>query len=114
VRFRRFCPVLSVGPRSLPGMAIARFKDLCIDAGDPAPLARFWAGVLGLEATPLDDGDAQVTGPTPGHTIWVNRVPEPKTVKQRAHWDIYTTSLAELEALGAIPVEQFPKWTVMR
>jgi len=28
-------------------MAIARFKDLCLDAGDPARLGAFWAAVLG-------------------------------------------------------------------
>ncbi len=28
-------------------MAIARFKDLCLDAGDPARLGAFWAAVPG-------------------------------------------------------------------
>ena len=28
-------------------MAIAQFKDLCLDADDPARLGVFWAGVLG-------------------------------------------------------------------
>jgi hypothetical protein len=27
-------------------MAIAQFKDLCLDAGDPARLGAFWAAVL--------------------------------------------------------------------
>src|SRR6516165_11469804 len=82
-------------------MAIARFKDLCLDAGDPARLGAFWAAVLGRTWQAQDNGDGLLTGPTPQHTIWVNRVPEPKTVKHRVHLDIYTRDLADLEALGA-------------
>jgi hypothetical protein len=97
-------------------MAMARFKDLCLDAGDPARLGEFWAGVLGRDWKAHDDGDGQLTGPTPGHTIWVNRVPEPKAVKNRVHLDIYARQLADLEALGATVVEPQQgkrRWTVM-
>jgi len=31
-------------------MAIARWKDLCIDARDPAAVGPFWAAALGLRA----------------------------------------------------------------
>ena len=82
-------------------MALATFKDLCIDARDPVLLGDFWAAALGLELHRQDDGDAHLTGPTPQHTIWVNRVPEPKTVKHRVHLDVNAGSVAELEALGA-------------
>jgi hypothetical protein len=61
-------------------------------------------------------GDGLLTGPAPGHTIWINRVPEPKTVKHRVHFDIYARDLAELEALGASVVEAqhgTRGWTVM-
>ncbi len=97
-------------------MAIARFKDLCLDAGDPARVGAFWAAVLGRTWQAQDNGDGLLTGPTPQHTIWVNRVPEPRSVKQRVHLDVYTTDLADLEALGATVVE--PRhgtrtWTVM-
>jgi hypothetical protein len=97
-------------------MAIARFKDLCLDAGDPARLGAFWAAVLGRTWQAQDNGDGLLTGPTPQDTIWVNRVPEPKAVKQRVHLDIYTRDLADLEALGATVVE--PRhgtrtWTVL-
>lgn len=43
-----------------------------------------------------------IEGQTSGHTIWVNRAPEAKTVKNRVHLDIYTRSLEDLEALGAV------------
>ena len=54
--------------------ALATYKDLCVDAVDPARLAAFWAATLGLEPEPLDDGDVVLRGPTPQHTVWVNRV----------------------------------------
>src|SRR3954462_5958683 len=82
-------------------MAIATFKDLCIDAGDPVRLGEFWAGLLALELHQQDNGDTYLTGPTPAHTIWVNRVPEPKTTKHRMHLDVNAASVAEIQALGA-------------
>jgi hypothetical protein len=85
-------------------MAIALFKDLCLDAGDPARLGAFWAAALG-RAWAAQDGDGRLTGPTPQHTIWVNRVPEAKAAKHRVHLDIYARDLADLEALGATIVE---------
>jgi hypothetical protein len=94
-------------------MVIARFKDLCLDAGHVTRFGEFWAAVLDRAWAPKDDGDGVVTGPTPGHTIWVNAVPEPKTAKNRVHLDVHARSLAGLEALGATVVEPFPRWTVM-
>ena len=48
-------------------------------------------------------------------TVWVNRVPEPLSVKQRVHLDIRAESVAEIEALGATMVDPdtFP-WAVMK
>ncbi|HSZ39903.1 MAG TPA: VOC family protein [Trebonia sp.] len=97
-------------------MAIARFKDLCLDANEPGRLGLFWGAVLGRGWEARDDGDGLLTGPTPEHTIWVNQVPEAKTVKQRVHLDVYARELTDLQALGATIVE--PRhgsrtWTVM-
>ena len=97
----------------LRSMTIAWFKDLCLDAVDAARIGEFWAAVLGRAWKPQENGDGELTGPTPGHTIWVNGVPEPKAVKNRVHLDIYARSLADLEALGATVAEPFPRWTVM-
>jgi hypothetical protein len=96
-------------------MAIATYKDLCIDAVDTGLLGRFWADALGLELEPLDDGDAKLTGPTPAHTVWVNAVPEPVTVKQRVHLDIRADNPEAIAALGATVVDRdsFP-WVVMK
>ncbi|MFY0407866.1 VOC family protein [Solicola sp. PLA-1-18] len=97
-------------------MALARYKDLCIDVVDADAGSRFWAGAIGLSARPHDAGDTVVRldGPTPQHGVWVNVVPEPVTVKQRVHLDLHTGSVGELEALGArvLPGWDTP-WTVM-
>lgn len=82
-------------------MALGRWKDLCIDATDPAVLAAFWGGVLGLTIEQLDDGDAVLRGEQPEQTIWINGVPEPRTVKQRVHLDLHVRSVEPLLALGA-------------
>jgi len=97
-------------------MAIAQFKDLSLDANDPARLGVFWAGVLGRTWQAQEDGDGLLTGQTPQHTIWVNRVPEAKTVKNRVHLDIYAADLAGLEAAGATivqPRDGTRNWTVL-
>jgi len=87
-----------------------------MDSGDPARLGAFWAAVLGRTWEAKGDGGGLLTGPTPEHTIWVNRVPETRTVKHRVHLDIYARDLADLEALGSAIVE--PRhgsrtWTIM-
>jgi len=86
-------------------MPIARFKDLCLDAVDPAGLGKFYAAVLGRSWEADADGDGVLRGPTPEHTIWINRVPEARTVKQRVHLDVYAQDLADLAALGATVLE---------
>jgi hypothetical protein len=82
---------------------IATYKDLCIDAVDPVRMGGFWAETLGLTPTRLDDGDLRLDGPTPQHAIWVNRVPEPVTVKQRVHLDVHAGSVEEVLTRGATP-----------
>ncbi len=96
-------------------MAIATYEALCIDAVDSARLGRFWATALGLELELLDDGDAKLSGVTKAHAVWVNAVPEPRTVKQRVHLDIRAGTPGGIEALGATVVdhESFP-WVVMQ
>ena len=95
--------------------ALAAYKDLCVDAVDPARLAAFWAATLGLEPEPLDDGDLVLRGPTPQHTVWVNRVAEPVTVKQRVHLDVHAAVVDDVLALGAEPEDLTSfRWKVVR
>ena len=95
-------------------MALATFKDLCLDARDPVRLGEFWAAALDLELQRHEDGDVHLSGPTPAHTVWVNRVPEPRTAKHRVHLDVNTASVAALERLGAtvLDADSF-RWTLM-
>ena len=80
-------------------MTAVRFKDLCIDAVDPKVEAEFWARALGLQVQSRRN-NWWLTGPSSEHTIWLNKVPEPKTVKNRVHWDVYADP-DELLAAGA-------------
>jgi hypothetical protein len=94
-------------------MAPAAYKDLCLDAVDPLRLGTFWAAVLGLDLADAGEGDAVLRGPSPEHTVWINAVSEPKTVKHRMHLDVHARSVDELLALGATVVDEQPRWTVM-
>jgi hypothetical protein len=71
-------------------MAIARFKDLCIDASDVDAVGSFWRTTLEATAGPdREDGVLRldVPGPKPW-LLWVNPVPEePPPVKTRVHVD---------------------------
>jgi Glyoxalase-like domain len=95
-------------------MSLATYKDFCIDAVDAHRLGEFWGAVLGLSVEHLDDGDAKLTGPTPQHTVWINTVPEPKTVKQRVHVDVWLDAVSDAEALGATVVYELPGWTTLQ
>jgi hypothetical protein len=97
-------------------MVLARFRDLCLDASNAATLGAFWAAVLDRRWEPDGTDDGVLRGPTPQHTVWLNPVPEPKTVKHRAHFDIYARSLDDLIALGATvvrPQGDDRGWTVL-
>jgi hypothetical protein len=95
--------------RSVP---TARYKDLCIDTTNVEISEVFWSQALGLARTGVGD-DSRLIGPAPQHTVWINTVAEPKTVKNRVHIDVHTDSLDTLQALGATVVEHFERWTVL-
>ena len=89
---------------------IARFRDVCLDANDPELVGRFWAAVLGREADVDADGDVRLRRAADGGPgIWVNRVPEPKTVKDRLHLDVTLEpgqEVTDLLRLGATVVTE--------
>lgn len=96
-------------------MPLASYQDLCLDAVDPLLVGRFWAGVLDRELRQREGGLVQLTGRTPQHTLWINPVPEPVSVKQRVHLDVHAASAGDVLALGASPldVDGF-RWQVLR
>ena len=82
----------------------ARFLDLCLDARDQQALADWWCAAMGYQRHGEDRGPDEpvlIVDPTgAGPNIWVNRVPEPRTVKNRMHHDV-TGDTDALLALGA-------------
>jgi len=82
-------------------MALARYKDLCMDAGDAHRLGAFWAAALGRELVDRGDGSVRLEGAGPEQVVWLDPVPEPKAVKHRVHLDVHTRDVADLVAAGA-------------
>src|SRR5258708_40065938 len=84
----------------------ARFKDLCLDASDHQALADWWCAALGYvrwvgESPRPPDWPVPIEDPAgQGPLIWINPVPEPKSVKNRMHLDVVGDK-AELLSLGA-------------
>ncbi|MGW2627783.1 VOC family protein [Streptomyces chattanoogensis] len=93
--------------------APARFKDLAVDAVDHQALADWWCAAIGYVRRPTaDGGERPVRWPVPigdpagvGPLIWVNPVPERKTVKNRMHLDVWGDP-DRLVALGATVIRE--------
>jgi catechol 2,3-dioxygenase-like lactoylglutathione lyase family enzyme len=93
-------------------MATTTFKDLCLDVNDVARSARFWSEVLGLRVE-RRGANVRLVGAEPEHAIWINAVPEVKTVKQRVHLDVHTDAIQRLVAAGATVIDTSQPWTVL-
>ena len=89
--------------------------EMVVDSADPVRIGQWWADVLGVELHNEDGKDWTWLESVPGFPMegWVfGLVPEPKTVKNRLHWDVYG-DVAELEARGATRLWDMPRWTVL-
>jgi predicted enzyme related to lactoylglutathione lyase len=104
-----------------PGVGVT-VAALSVDCADPATLADFWGKVLGRPVSPGPSPDTMVVDaadPAGGPRLFFNKVPEPKTVKNRLHLDLLTEHREEeterLIGLGARPLSEvaFPgvRWT---
>jgi hypothetical protein len=92
----------------------AVIKSVSFDAADALALARFWAAVLGSDVD--EDSTAgkafvEAAG-WGGPNIWFTQVPEPKTAKNRVHFDLRAPGpmddeVARLEGLGAVVLHRF-------
>lgn len=93
-----------------------RLYEIGVDARDPGTIARWWAEVLGAtHGVNEEEGWAwaeDIPG-APFECIVFAGVPEPKTVKNRIHWDVTTDDLALLTDAGATVLQRHPRWTVM-
>jgi hypothetical protein len=110
---------------------MATLKEIVIDSRHPASLARFWAGTLqgyairayddaeiarlaSLGLTPESDPSVMVDGPGP--TLCFQLKLEPKTQRNRLHFDLKVRSreeMARLSALGAKVRDEHEDFTVM-
>jgi hypothetical protein len=93
-----------------------RIYELAIDARDAQQIASWWAEVLGgrIDGDPGCVGVAGVPG-TPFEELVFVDVPEPKTVKNRIHWDVFGSAAALAEAGARVvrePDDEI-RWTVM-
>jgi hypothetical protein len=97
-------------------VSLATLRDVCIDATDPALVGAFWAALLGREPADAGAGDGATPDvvlrenpASPGPTIWVNGVPEPKQGKVRIHLEVDLRAgqqVDEVLALGATVVRE--------
>ena len=96
-----------------------RAYELVVDCAEPEPIARWWADVFGAQVGHDDDDPWWWVEGIPGlpfETFVFVPVPEPKTVKNRIHWDVTTDSVEKLVDAGAT-VLRAPggdnSWTVL-
>jgi Glyoxalase-like domain len=96
-------------------------KTVTWDCGDALVLARFWAAALGSDVDE-DSTSAKAFVEAAGWgapNMWFNQVPEPKSAKNRLHFDLrapadMAAEVARLEALGATVMRRDAAITVMR
>lgn len=88
----------------------ARLTHVVFDCADPEALAVFWMDALGYEKKDGGDTWAEIVDPSGSGTgLFFQRVPEPKTVKNRVHMDLRHDDLpAEIERLRALGAHQAP------
>ena len=92
---------------STAALPLARLRDVCLDANDPAVVGAFWGALLGREVQLEADGAFLRPALDGGPGIWVNCVPEPRTAKDRVHLDVDLEpgrEVGDLLALGATVV----------
>jgi hypothetical protein len=109
---------------------MARLRDIVVDCAYPAALARFWAAALeNYAVAPYDEDELQrlrsigVDDPEDDPTVlviglpglprlWFQKVPEPKTVKNRMHLDLACddadAEVTRLVTLGARVADHQP------
>ena len=91
-----------------------RLMEVVVDARDPEHIARWWAEAFGV---PVHNQGRpywwlkEVPG-MPFDALVFQPVPEPKTVKNRIHWDVYGDP-GEALARGATLLAEHEGWSVL-
>lgn len=111
-----FCAFVQPPERLAP----YRTFELAVDSVDAEATARWWAEVFGVEVENNGEPWWWIRG-APGFPsaavapFWAmvfGNVPEPKTVKNRLHWDVYGDP-ADFLARGATHLWDMPRWTTL-
>lgn len=98
-----------------------RVFEIAVDSVDAEASARWWADVFGVTAETKDGVDwwwftgapgFPSTEVAPFFAMVFGPVPEPKTVKNRMHWDVYG-DVDDFLARGATLLWEMPRWTVL-
>jgi hypothetical protein len=87
-----------------------RVYELAVDSADAETIGAWWADVFGVEVQRQEGQPWCWLEDVPGFPMeaWVFApVPEPKTVKNRLHWDVYG-DVADFEARGATRLWEVP------
>jgi hypothetical protein len=77
----------------------SRIGDLIVDCNDPEAMASFWCNALGYRILARDEKGVAIRGATVSPDILFIRVAEPKTVKNRLHFDVCPTDSGQEEEL---------------
>jgi len=87
---------------------VSHVKSVTFDCSDALRLAAFWAAALGSDVDEDSTEDRARVEPAGwgGPMLWFRRVPEPKTAKNRQHFDLRAmgpigTEVQRLSGLGA-------------
>lgn len=93
---------------------IPRVRNLAIDCNDLGGMVTFWSELLSFEVLARDDTDALLAAAEDARPrIYLQKVPEPRTGKNRLHLDLdvgadeLEPAVARAERLGARRVEPF-------
>ncbi len=91
---------------------VGRLDAIVIDVHDLARGSHFWSGVLGVDVIREDGQYLWLERQDVGPYVILQKVPEPKTVKNRVHPDFRVQSvraaLARVEALGGRKIAEDP------
>ena len=80
----------------------SRVGDIIIHCDDPESLAGFWCGVLGYRIFARDETGVAIRGATVSPDILFIRVAEPKTTRNRLHFDVCPTDRGQQEELARL------------
>jgi len=94
-------------------MPLATYKDLCIDVADARVSGAYWATMLGWTLELHDDGDAHLRDADGRIQVWLNVVPEAKSVKNRVHLDVNAESVQRALDAGATLAYETERWTTL-